>query len=173
MFHPASAPIMAHRLLFVGVAWIFRLLIPSLDAIHCYYLSQIVALLWSFSMISLLVREVVGSDKVFAAYPLLALMLMPTFEYFTFYDIGIVGFFAACLLLLHRGRDGLFLATFTIGLFNHENLLLMAPVAVLYKGANRDYRRAVILPSLRLRFTRARASSFIWRCLPIIRLTGA
>jgi hypothetical protein len=142
MFHPGKAPVFAHRLLFVGVAWVFRLINPALKPLDCYFLSQIVALVWTFSMVGLLVREAVGIGTEYAAYPLLALMFMPTFGYFTFYDIGLVGFFAACLYCLLRGRERIFLVIFAIGLFNHENLLLMAPVAVLFKATGGDYRRA-------------------------------
>jgi hypothetical protein len=145
MFHPWEAPVFAHRLLFVGVAWLFRLVLPSLDVVYCYYLSQIVALLWSFSMVGLLVREIVGCELEFGAYPLLSLMLIPTLRYFTFYDIGIAGFHAACLVLLLKERHALFLATFAVGIFNHENLLLMAPVGVLYTGRSRNYRKAIVL----------------------------
>jgi hypothetical protein len=146
MYHPGQIPVFGHRLLFVGVAWIFRFLpIFPADVLYCYYLSQIVALLWSFSMVGLLVREIVGPEEEFAAYPLLALMLVSTLDYFTYFDIAIVGFYAACLVLLLKQRHALFLITLAIGLLNHENLMLMAGVGVLYIYGTRNHRKAAVL----------------------------
>jgi len=146
MFHPGAVPVFGHRLLFVGVAWIFRLAgIVSTDARYCYYLSQIVALLWSFFMVGWLVRETAGEEMEYAAYPLLALLLLPTLDYFTYYDLAIPGFYAACLVLLLKGRHGLFLGILTLGMLNHENLILMAGVGVLSAFRNRNYPLSTLL----------------------------
>jgi hypothetical protein len=65
-------------------------------------------------------------------YALFALTVAPTIGYWTFYDIAIVGFWTACLLLLHRDRRIAYLAVLALATLNHENVLLLVPCAVLY-----------------------------------------
>jgi hypothetical protein len=59
-------------------------------------------------------------------------MLCPTIGYFTFYDIAIIGFWTACLLLLYHDRFLSYLALLSVATLNHENSLLLVPVAVLW-----------------------------------------
>jgi hypothetical protein len=63
-------------------------------------------------------------------------MLAPTFGYFNFYDIGIVAFFTAMLYFLFTRRHAAYLGVFALATFNHENNLLMAPVAALIARGN-------------------------------------
>lgn len=65
-------------------------------------------------------------------YVLLTVMLVPTMNYWTFYDLAIVGFWTACLWLLYRERWIAFLPVFGVAVLNHENILLIVPVALLY-----------------------------------------
>jgi hypothetical protein len=65
-------------------------------------------------------------------YVVATLMICPTIQYFTFYDIAIVAFWTGCLLLLYRRQLALFVSLLAIGTLNHENTLLLVPCAVAY-----------------------------------------
>ena len=95
MFHPGRVSIFGHRLLFVGVAWIFRLLsIFSADVLYCYYLPKSSPCCGRFPCWVYWSGEYLQAGGRFAAYPLLALMLVSTLDYYTYFDIAIVGFYA-------------------------------------------------------------------------------
>jgi len=64
--------------------------------------------------------------------------LAPTFTYFTFFDIGIVFFYAAGLTMLLQGRRAYYLILISLGVLNHENILLLIIVsAVICYGEKR------------------------------------
>lgn len=65
-------------------------------------------------------------------YMLAAIMLAPNIGYLTFYDIALTGFWTACLILLHDNKPIAYLIVFTLATFNHENILLLVPCAILY-----------------------------------------
>ena len=65
-------------------------------------------------------------------FMLAALMLSTTITYWNFYDIGLTGFWTACLLLLYFERPVGYLLIFSLATLNHENILLLAPCAILY-----------------------------------------
>lgn len=65
-------------------------------------------------------------------YVAATLMICPTINYWTFYDIAIVAFWTGCLLLLYRGHLALFVILFGIGTLNHENTLLLVPCTIAY-----------------------------------------
>jgi hypothetical protein len=65
-------------------------------------------------------------------FMLAALLLCPTIGYWTFYDIALTGFWTTCLLLLYYEKRVGYVLVFTLATFNHENILLLVPCAVLY-----------------------------------------
>lgn len=78
-------------------------------------------------------------------YVLLTIMLSPTISYWTFYDIAIVGFWIASLLSLYHGRWRAYLLIFALATLNHENILVLVPVSVLYATRRLGVREAVLL----------------------------
>jgi hypothetical protein len=128
---------------FLCIAWAFKLTFPKLDFREAYFCSQLIALIFAFTAMAFWVRRVVGTEWVGVGAALTALCLVPTFGYFTFYDIAIVGFYAICLLLLIGHQYGLYLIVFGLGLINHENLLLLLPVATLWLWDQRRKATAV------------------------------
>jgi hypothetical protein len=128
-----SAPPFNHRVLFVLLARAFHRLAPALHVPACYFLTQIVAAAAAFLVIEPWARRFVGARHAEWSRPLLLLLLIPTFTYWTFYDLGIVFFHTAALLALVRRRHGLFLLVFAAGTLNHENTLLLAPVALVLR----------------------------------------
>jgi hypothetical protein len=132
MNRPATMPITGHRLLFVAVAWLPRMVMPGMSAKQCYFFSQVIALIFTFLAMrkwSLLFLPVRSLPIV---YMLLAVTLIPTFRYYTFYDIAMVGFFALTFELLFTDRLVLLALVFALGLSNHENILLIVPIVVLH-----------------------------------------
>lgn len=78
-------------------------------------------------------------------FMLAALMLCPTIDYWTFYDIALVGFWTACLMLLYYERTVGYLLIFTLGTFNHENTLLLVPCAALYLWGRTRFWKLLLL----------------------------
>jgi hypothetical protein len=128
-----SAPPFNHRVLFVLLARAFHRLDPALHVPACYFLSQIVAAAAAFLVIEPWSRRFVAPRHAEWSRPLLLLLLIPTFTYWTFYDLGIVFFHTAALLALVRRRHNWFLLAFAAGTLNHENTLLLVPVALVLR----------------------------------------
>ncbi len=133
MHHPGTAEAaFGYRLLLPGFADLVQRLVPHLSDHNGYIASQILAIIctvvlsgeWAALFLPKLGRE--------SGYAMLALMLCPTIDYLTFYDIAIVGFWTACLILLHRDHPWLYVGVLAIGTLNHENTLLLIPCALLY-----------------------------------------
>ena len=125
-----AAPPFNHRVLFVLLARLFRRFDPALHVPAAYFLSQIVAAAAAFLVIEPWARRFVAPRHAEWSRPLLLLLLIPTFTYWTFYDLGIVFFHTAALLALMRRRHGWFLLAFAAGTLNHENMVLLVPVAL-------------------------------------------
>ena len=131
-----AQPPYQHRILFVWVADALHALFPGWAPSRCYFVSQIPVILIAFVLMKRWVRLFVPPRVAVLSPLLLALMLIPTFGYFTFYDVGVTLFSTACLLLLFRRRLWAYLSVFLLGTLNHEVVLLMVPVfAVLYADA--------------------------------------
>jgi hypothetical protein len=125
-----AGPPFNHRVLFVLIARGFRLLRPGLHDPAVYFLSQIIAGAAAMWLIQPWARRFVPGSVAVWSRPLLLVLLIPTFTYWTFYDIGIVFFFTAALLALTTGRWLLYLAVFALGILNHENMVLIVPIAI-------------------------------------------
>lgn len=125
-----AQPPFNHRVLFVLVARNIQMLVPGLHVPACYFLSQILAAAAAFLVIEPWARQFVPERHAVWSQPLLLLLLIPTFTYWTFFDLGIVFFHTAALLALFRRRWWLYVAAFAIGTLNHENTLLLVPVAL-------------------------------------------
>ncbi len=128
--NPRACPLIGHRILFVWLAQFAQLLRPSMDPVRLYMASQIVPILFTTYIVGRWSAIFVGSRLSFLGQVLLVVFLVPTFSYYNFYDIGIVGFFCAAFLLLYRRRYWAFVAVTGLATLNHENALLLIPVAV-------------------------------------------
>jgi hypothetical protein len=58
-------------------------------------------------------------------------MLAVTFDYFTFYDVGVVFFSTLCLFVLKKRLYAAFVAALLVGVLNHEIVMLLVAVAFL------------------------------------------
>ena len=131
MTNPGSLAIYGQRLLLVWFADAIKLLVPSLSYRRCYLATQFVAILAANYMIGQWAASIVGKQWKLVGQLLFAAMLIPTITYGTFYDIPIVCVYTTCLYFLYKQRYFAFVATLGIGTLNHENTLLLAPVAAL------------------------------------------
>jgi hypothetical protein len=148
MTEPTRLPIFGHRLFFVSIAKVFKLALPQLTNVQCYFASQLLALLFAFIAVERLCAEVVSCKWSVIAHPITFCMFAPTIGYFTFYDIGIIGFFALSLLMIAQHRFAAYLLVFTLGVLNHENMILIAPAAIL--EARRSGHRWITLAFVHL-----------------------
>lgn len=126
----SAGPPFNHRVFFVLIARGFQLVRPALHDPAAYFLSQILAAAAAMWLIEPWARRYLPAAMAAWSRPLLLVLLLPTFTYWTFYDIGIVFFFTAALFTLVTGRWWLYLLVFTAGIMNHENMVLIVPVAL-------------------------------------------
>lgn len=118
-----------HRLLFTLIGSAIHALVPSLDTVTVYLVSQVLPIVGTVWIVGELAFEVYRENAREIGQALLVAFLCPTFSYYTFYDIGIVGFYAAALLCLLRERYWYLAAVIVIATLNHENSLLIIPAA--------------------------------------------
>ncbi len=131
MTNPAAEPIFGHRLLMVWLADGLKALHPSLKYIHAYYLSQIPAVILAVWMIGRWSALYIGRDLRWIGQVLAVIMLAVTFDYLTFYDVGVVFFYTLCLFLLRKRLYAAFVAALVVGVLNHEVIMLLVAVAFL------------------------------------------
>lgn len=148
MTHPEKVGVFGHRLLFVGVAALAKLVMPGLTYLQAFYVSQLVACAFTFAALSWWIWRLLGHHYVAAAALLLTVMLAPALTYYNFYDVAIVGFYALCLGLLWQERLTLYFVVFALGLWNHENMLLLAGVAGLWLLSRRHIAPAIAVGSI-------------------------
>jgi len=143
MTNPSSAPIFGHRLLWVWCADVIKGLIPSVPYRTCFLLTQAVAALLAVWMMGRWSALYVGRELQWVGQVMFALMISLTFDYYDFYDISISFFYALCLYLLKRELYPAFVVALGLATLNHENALLLIPVAALETFSNR--RRCLIV----------------------------
>jgi hypothetical protein len=150
MSNPAALPIFGHRLLFVWLAKAFQATVPRLSPWHCFYASQVVA---SFLAIYAVGRwsALHAGESLSSLGKVLAVILISTcLGYRNFYDVGIVFFFSYGLLALYRRKYAWFVVIVTVGTLNHENILLLIPIAafLLYDAEPRRIWLSLVAVSL-------------------------
>lgn len=133
-----ARPPFQHRVLFVFVARAVRALSPGFHDPRCFFVAQVIAASAATWAIRPWAERFLPRALAQLTRPLLVLLLVPTFTYWTFYDLGIVLFFTLCLHALVTRRHGLYLILFGIATLNHENTLTLIPVAWLLRD---DLRR--------------------------------
>lgn len=150
MIRPDTVPVFGHRLLFIGIAWLFKLAVPAFNYHQAFFASQIVAVFWTFLAFSLWAREFIPAELLWIGNLLLTAMLVPSLDYYNSYDIAIVGFYAICFRFLLRQQFPALILCYAIGLTNHENLLLIAPIAGILLWRMESKRAAVVIVILQL-----------------------
>jgi hypothetical protein len=148
MHHPGSTGAFGHRLLFIGVAWLFKLAIPGLSARRYFEMSQVVATIFTFFVMRAWVRDFVTEEWEWLSHLLLGLMLAPVMIYHNFHDISVVGFHAACLMLLFRRRFVPYILVYSLGLWNHEVISLVTGVAVVYLWLEGERKKAITVGAI-------------------------
>lgn len=129
----AANPAFGYRLLFPKLALLAQAVFPSLTDRQAFYAVQVLAIAMAMYFCGEWARLFMPRLGRHLGYLLLAVILPPTIGYFTFYDIAIVGFWAACLWLLYHQHWVIYLIVFGISTLNHENNLILVPIAVLYR----------------------------------------
>ncbi len=120
-----EGPPYQHRILFVWVARGIQAIFPGLSDLGCYFLSQTIPILLSFHFIKQWGALFIAGKLAFLAQILLVILLIPTFKYYTFYDMGIVLFYTLALLFLFRRQFALYLLVLLVGTLNHEITLFL------------------------------------------------
>jgi hypothetical protein len=131
MKNPAVVPIFGRRLLWVWIADLCHKFVPSISYAGCYFASQALAIVLTVIVIGRWSALFIKPALSWIGQVLLVVLLSSTFNYFTFYDISIVFFYALCLLLLYRRRYIWFAVAVGIATLNHENAMLLVMVAAL------------------------------------------
>jgi len=129
MSSPNAFPIFGHRLLFVWVAKVFRAAAPASSASRCAYASQIVAALLAIYAIGRWSALYVGESMSWLGQLLSVILISACLTYRNFYDIGIVFFYTCGLLALYRRKYAWFVIVVSLATLNHENSLLLIPLA--------------------------------------------
>ena len=152
-------PPFRHRILFVLLARGCQFLVPRLGAMYAFQLSQLVAIFLALFVIRKWSELFVDTRLAFVGQLFAVVALVPTFHYFTFYDVGVVLFGAACLLAAVQGRMWLCLFFFFVGTFNHEGTLLLAldVAALMWATGSTPARSSVWLVAMLFAYAAARA----------------
>ncbi len=150
MSNPGALPVFGHRLLFVWLAKAFQTAVPTLSPLRCFYASQAVAALLAIYAVRRWAALHVGETLSSLGQVLAVIMISTCLTYRTFYDIAIVFFFSCGLLALYRQKYVWFVVVVTAGTMNHENALLMVPMAafLLYDAEPRRVWLPVVAASL-------------------------
>jgi len=123
--HPGTCAIIGHRILFVWPAQLLHVLGPGMDLTRVFMASQALPILAATWLVGKWSGVILGKALGFVGQMLLVLLLCPTFSYYNFYDIAIVGFFCAALLCLHFARFTGFVLVVGLATLNHENAVLL------------------------------------------------
>lgn len=145
MHHPGAAnPAFGYRLLLPMLARAFQHIVPTASDHNAFVATQLVAIVATVFLCGEWTRLFLPRFGRSLGYLLTTLMLAPTMGYWDFYDIAIVGFWAACLLLLYREEWIGYTIVFALATLNHENNLLLVPVAVLFAASRMRISRLAI-----------------------------
>lgn len=125
-------PPFSHRILFIGLAKAVKLVLPSARFARCFFVSQIVAVALALWATERWCDQVAKGSSLWSQ-PILVGLLTPSITYWTFYDMGLVFFFAACLTALVTRRYALYLILLGVATLNHENIVTLVPVAYLLR----------------------------------------
>lgn len=146
MTNPQALPVYGQRPLLVWFADAIKFVIPAISYRRAFLATQLIATFATIYMIGEWSVLFVGHRRKLLGQLIFVAMLLPTITYGTFYDIALIAAYTLCLYLLYTGRYGLFLAAFTIATFNHENTLLLVPVAAIVLWGIASWRVVLGIP---------------------------
>lgn len=129
MTNPASVPVFGQRLLLIWPAMLLKHVIPRLTFIQSFIVIQGVAIVLAIYTIGEWSALFVGHSLKFLGQILLTLLLLPTMLAYQAHDIGVVLTYTFCYIFLYRRSYWLFILAFFIAILNHQNVLLLVPVA--------------------------------------------
>jgi hypothetical protein len=151
MHNPQAAnPAFGYRLLFPLFAAKLQVLAPSLTDHNCFVAVQCVIIAVTVYLSGQWASLFLPRFGKLFGYILLPLIVCPTINYWTFYDIAIIGFWTACLLLLNYRHLLTYMAVFAVATLNHENILLLVPCAVLFNFGRMKFPRLVLFAMLQI-----------------------
>lgn len=130
MTHSESVPVFGQRLLMIWPAMLLKHLAPKLTYIQSFVVVQGLGIVLAVYVIGEWSALFVGRELKFLGQILLAVLLLPTMDFFVGHDIGVVFTYCFCFLFLYRRQYLLFLLAFCVGMLNHQNILLLIPTAV-------------------------------------------
>jgi hypothetical protein len=129
MTHPGSVPIFGQRLLLVWPAMLLKHFVPRLSYIQAFLAIQAGGLALAVYLTGEWSALFIGRRLQFLGQVLLAIFLLPTFNYYTAHDVGVVIVYTLCFFLLYKRLYWLFGLAFCLGVLNHPNILVMVPTA--------------------------------------------
>ena len=129
MTNPASVPVFGQRLLLIWPAMLLKHFLPRLTYIQSFIVIQGVAIVLAIYAIGEWSAFFVGRGLKFLGQILLTLLLLPAMLAYQAHDIGVVFTYTLCYIFLYRRSYWLFILAFFIAILNHQNVLLLVPVA--------------------------------------------
>jgi hypothetical protein len=129
MTNPASVPIFGQRLLLVWPAMLLKHFVPRLTYIQSFIFIQGLAIVLAIYAIGEWSALFIGHNLKFLGQILLTLLLLPTMLAYQGHDIGVVFTYTFCYLFLYRRSYWFFILAFFVAILNHQNVLLLVPVA--------------------------------------------
>lgn len=148
--HPGVTNIIGHRLLFSLIASGIHAAVPALNTVSVYLASQVIPVIATVAVVGKLSKAASGGNALAGHIGrlFLVIFLSSTFSYYTFYDVGIVGFYAAVMLCLYRKRYWAMAALLILGTLNHENIVIAILAAAWATWGKRNWPAAPLAVSL-------------------------
>ena len=140
--HPGITSLTGKRLLFASIAIVLHQLRPTLSNKTLILASQAPAVVFTTWAVGRWCLVAVGRRFSWVGQILLVFFLVPTIRYYTFYDVGIVGFYALIFTEIYLGRYWQTVPLVALATLNHENSLLLVPVIFACAAAGGSFRKA-------------------------------
>ena len=121
--------VFSRRLLLIWPARWLHAAAPSLSYLRVYWCVQAPVILVMMVLIRMWSAQFMDAGKAHIGQILAVFLLVPTFSYYTFYDLAIVLFYTGALIALWKRRYVVFALLVGVGALNHENTLLLLFVA--------------------------------------------
>jgi hypothetical protein len=157
-------PPFRHRVLFILVARAIEYATPGLSERQAFFASQLLAAGLAVFATQAWCRRTTSTPLFyFFGLALTALMLAPTFQYYTSYDFGIVFFYAFCLTLLSAKRYMLYVVAAAIGTLNHELIVFLIVLSgVITRAQGKTWTWSICLVLIQLVLYTAIRSALFW-----------
>jgi hypothetical protein len=130
MNHPENVPVFGQRLLMIWPSILLKHLLPNLSDIQCFIVVQGLGIVLAVYAVGEWSALFVGRQLMFVGQMFFALFLLPTADFFVAHDIAVVFSYCFCFFFLYKRQYLFFLIAFSIGILNHQNILLLIPTAI-------------------------------------------